>query len=489
MRIQRKTSPLIITLVFLIIALGISCKKEDAITTDPSDRLSFSTDSIVFDTVFATVGSITKQLKIYNKNNKAIKISSIVLDGGLSSSYRINIDGTPAVSLTDIEVPAEDSLYIFIKVTVDPNDDSSPFVVSDQIIFETNGNTQDVDLVAWGQNAYYIVADTRIPGLPPFKIVAHEFSDTTWENQKPFLIYGYAVVDSNAILRIQAGAKIHFHNNSGLWIYKGGALKVEGTLEEQVVFQGDRLDMDYRDIPGQWDRIWINEGSVNNEINYAIIRNGFIGIQAETLQEQMGNQLIITNTIIENMTGMGLFSRFYNITASNTVINNCGNYGVALTLGGLYDFRQCTFGNYWNRSIRHTPNLFLNNYYVDNQNNPQVFDMQAYFGNCINYGRNNEEFEIDKNDGAMFDYQFDHSLLKTQLDISNPDNYINCLKNEDPLFAEPLQFDFQLDTLSPAIDKGKPEIAVEIPTDILSHDRTASPDLGAYEFVPVGGGF
>lgn len=397
--------------------------------------------------------------------------------------FRINVDGVPGTSINDIDIEANDSIYVFVKVTVDPNDEYSPFVITDQIIFNTNDNIQDVDLVAWGQNAYYILPDHHVEGLPPYKIVAQEYSDTTWDNLKPFLIYGYAVVDSNAILRIQAGAKIHFYNNGGLWIYKGGSLKVNGTLEEPVTFEGARLDMSYDDMPGQWDRIWINEGSNNNEINYAIIKNGFIGIQAETLQEQMGNNLIISNTIIKNMTGMGLFTRYYNIEASNLVAANCGAYCVALTLGGNYDFKQCTFANYWNMSVRQTPSLFINNYYTDTNEVKHPFDLSSYFGNCIIYGKNEKEIEYDINDDAEFTFTFDHALLKTDLNLSG-ENYIDCIKNEDPLFVNYENNNYNLDSLSPARDTGNVNVAESVPFDINGNSRTSSPDLGAYEFVP-----
>jgi hypothetical protein len=251
-----------------------------------------------------------------------------------------------------------------------------------------------------------------------------------------------------------------------------------------VVFQGDRLEFEYENTAGQWDRIWLNEGSVNNEFNYAVIKNGFIGIQAETLQEQMGNQLIITNTIIQNMTGFGLFSRYYNISAANLVIGNCEIYGVALTLGGYYDFRQCTFGNYWDKSLRQTPNLVLNNYYLDTNDQAIPFQMETYFRNCINYGRNDEEMEFDLDTTAQVIYKFENCLLKTETDISANGSYTDCIVNEDPLFLDPAINDFHLDSISPVIDKGNLEVAETVPEDIEGVSRIPSPDLGAYEYVP-----
>ena len=468
----------------LLILIFSSCQKDKDFDTDPSLKLVFSSDSISFDTVFTTVGSITRQLKIYNPSTKSIKISSINHTNGNDSYFKINIDGKPTSGENDIQLAAEDSLYIFVKVTIDPNDEDSPFVIADQIIFNLNGNTQDVDLVAWGQNANYIIADTYVQGLPPYKIVAHEFSDTTWTSEKPFLIYDYAVVDSNAILRINAGTKIYFHNNSGLWIYKGGAIKVNGELEMPITFQGDRLEEYYADIPGQWDRIWINEGSIDNEFEYAVIKNGFIGIQAETMQENMGNQLTLNNTIIENMSGIGIFSRFYNISGSNNVIANCGNYCAAFTMGGNYNFKQTTIANFWTRSVRQTPALFLNNYYFDGDEVIHPVDLNVCFGNSIIYGNNDEEIQYDEDAGAEFNYVFDHCDLKTELNISSTVLYPNCIKNEYPLFVDYQINNYELDSLSPLRNIGSITLAETVPHDILGNNRTESPDLGAYEFIP-----
>lgn len=465
-----------------------SCNKEEIIDTNPSLTLDFSTDTIFFDTVFTTVGSITQYLKVYNKNENKIKISSIRLAGGESSPYRMNVDGEAAFVMKDVEIAGNDSLFIFVRVTIDPTDVNAPFVVNDSIVFEINTNIQDVNLVAWGQNANYILADTYIEGYPKFKIIANEFEEVTWTAEKPYVVYGFAVVDSNARLNIEAGTNIYFHNNSGLWIYKGGNLNVNGTFEAPVTFQGDRLDDFYKDLPGQWDRIWINEGSVNNVINYAVIKNGFIGIQAETMQEQMGNRLILTNTIIENMTGYGLLSRFYNITSNNCVIAGCGQYLAALTWGGLYDFRHCTFANDWGESVRLTPSLVLNNYVEDQQGTIYAFEFDAYFGNCIVYGRNGEEVLYAFNDQAPYNYFFDNCLLKTEQEITDAAHYLDSFKNEDPLFFNPDSLDYHLDTLSPAIDRGKLQIVLESPLDITLDldqvNRADSPDLGAYEFVP-----
>jgi len=479
-------------IAILLILIFFSCRKEDDIDGDPSVRLSFSTDSIVFDTIFTTVGSVTQYLKVYNNHDKRIKISSIYLGAGPSSFYRVNVDGTPSTQLSNVEIAADDSLFVFIRVTLDPNSDLTPFVVSDQIIFETNTNIQDIDLVAWGQNAYYHIADTKVPGLPRYKIVARTDSIVTWRNDKPHLVYGYAVVDSLGSLTIQEGTSVHFHNASGLWIYRYGHLNVDGTRENPVSFQGDRLESYFRDIPGQWDRIWINEGNTDNRINYAVIRNGFIGLQTETLNlnNPVDGHVLLTNTKIENMTGVGILSRFYRITGINNLIDQCGQYGLALTWGGQYDFRQCTFANYWTESIRQTENLALTNYFEDAGGNVIVFEMDAYFGNCINYGTLQEEMIFDKNNSAPFQYQFENCLLRTQQDISDPGLYPGSFRNQDPRFVNTQKFDFHPDTLSPVIGAGSQNVINSsaypfiISIDLDGNSRVI-PDIGAYQYTGI----
>lgn len=473
---------LLFILLSALLILASACRKEDKINTSENVSLAFSTDTIIFDTVFSTIGSITKNIRVYNPSSERISIASIKLAKGVDSRYAINIDGQSGTQFTNVEIAGNDSIYLFARVTIDPNDATLPFIVTDSIVFETNGNIQDVDLVAWGQNARFILWDTHRPNLPKYKIVAGTGVDTTWTNDLPIVIYGYAVVDSTGSLTIEAGTKVHFHQGSGLWIYKGGSLKVLGTLEEPVYFQSDRLDGFYQYLPGQWDRIWINEGAVDNVINYAVIRNGFIGLQVETLQEYMGNQLNLSNTLIENMSGAGILSRFYVIAAQNCVITNCGQYALALTLGGAYDFSHTTIGNYWRYGIRTTPAVYLNNYYVDASFQPVTFPMNVNFANSILYGNQREELVIDTDDAAEVQITFDHCLMKTEMDITNNGMFFNSLKNEDPLFANQSENILQLDSLSPARNIGSIETALTVPNDIRGVSRTESPDLGAYEW-------
>ncbi len=486
-------SKLLLPLLIVFAAL-FSCKK-DTLLTDPSAKLDFSKDTVMFDTVFTHVGSSTRQLLVYNNHTQKIKISSIALARGNSSNFRLNINGKSARSITDVEIAANDSLFIFVEVTVDPNNKSNPFVIVDSILFETNGNLQYVDLVAFGQNAHFLYPT---PGSLFDSVPA---CGTVWKNDLPYVIYGYLPILANCALTIDSGCRIYFHSNSGIIVFTGGTLKVTGALHHEVTFQGDRLELDYREIPGQWDRIWFSNldpndlshsgspSSKDNIINYAIIKNGSIGVQCDTVYDPTNTTLTISNTIIENMSTAGILSQGSKIVATNCVVGNCANECVALTLGGDYNFRHCTLGNYWSlsNSQRSAPALLINNYYKTPDSIVIHRNLNAaYFGNCIIYGNLDDEVGLDFKTGAASNHYFENVLIK-KTTLSTPSaNFVN-LYTLDPLFKDYSNNNYQLSSGSPAINKGASTVTNQVPAiplDINGKSRflDAGPDLGAYEF-------
>lgn len=479
-------------LVFNVSVTFFSCKKDDLISKDASVRLSFSSDTIIFDTVFTSIGSTVRILKLYNTENRKIIVSSIRLGGGSTSAYKLNIDGIKKDNVENIEIGAKDSLYIFVMVNINPNNASSPMIIADSIMFLTNGNQQKVDLVAWGQDAHYI-RPNRSLGFLKYSIIAGENEIVNFESDKPYVIYGYAVVDSSAELIIPAGARLHFYKNSGLWIYRGGKLKVNGTKENPVLFTGTRLEADYRNLNGQWDRIWVNEGA-SSSINYAVIQNAFIGIQAETIFGRWipdETSLNITNTIIKNMSAAGILSRYFTIRANNNLIYNCGGYCAALTFGGNYSFVNSTFANFWSFPIRKTPAVFINNY-----NEIQDFPLDsAYFANCIIDGNNSVELQFDRssNTAFSFNFLFKNSLIKTENSFytSNNTSFINCINNsefsgngsQNRIFKDVNKNDYALGEESPARQTGDFSLLNLFNNfnDIKGIPFKNPPSMGAYE--------
>ena len=473
---------------FLVCFVFFSCKKE-TVDTNNSGSLNFSNDTITFDTVFASVGSITKILKVYNNNENDI-YTDIELKGVSAANFRINIDGVPSNSLNNVNIPSKDSIFIFIEVTINPSNNTLPYILSDSLVFTSGSKKQSIKLIAWGQDAYFHTANTYgeiLSGSDTIRFYYHQInSNETWTNDKPHVIYGYVVIEPNCILNINPGANIYLHHNSGIIVGNpfnpnfGGTIKINGELGNEVTFQGDRLDQWYKELPGQWDRIWMMPGSINNEINYAIIKNGTIGIHADSVANN-NPTVKISNSIIENMSSIGILGQGATINAENLLINECGQYTLACNIGGTYDFTHCTFANYWNYNSRKNPSILLNNYYEGIDGNIYSRNLEkAKFTNCIIYGSLSNEISFQEDNSANFNYDFDHCLIRLEnspINI-NSSNFKNCIINQNPIFLDPYYKNYKTTQQSPANNSGT---QTNVLLDIEGNFRT-NPDIGVYEF-------
>lgn len=484
-----KTRHILFILTLFLLA-GYSCKKSNQINPDSNLKLAFSADTVLFDTVFTSLGSATHELRIYNQHDDDLKISSIRLVGGESSPYRLNLDGESATEFYDKIIPANDSLFSFLRVTINPNDLNTPFVVEDELEFITNGNTQIVKLLAWGQNANYIVADkiVYIGGEPySYHIVADSLQTTVWTKERPYVIYGYALINSYGTLKIEAGTQVYCHQGGGILSWSDGQLIIDGTAEEPVIVQGDRLEAYYNDTPGQWEQILMMDGraGADHRVSHAIIRNGTIGLNCQSALKATECALRIDNTIIENQSGYGLFSILYAVEAKNFVIANCG-FANLWAFGGDYRFVHGTIANYWNAN-EHNNNenaVLVANYALDGNNQPFYYPFRMEMDNCIIYGKQKDEFKGVFGPDADSTYFFDHCLIKTEKYNNNMPGFSHCLFNLEPFFTDPIKPDCHIDSIaSPVIGMGNPLFGNEVPYDLDGVSRIGAPDLGAYQFV------
>jgi hypothetical protein len=460
----------LVLFLILVVLTFSSCRKKDTVDSNPSLKLTFSSDTVFFDTVFTTVGSVTQRLMVYNNNKNKVVVSSIRLGGGGTSVFALNIDGTPATTVSDVEIPGNDSIFIFVRVTVNPNNHNIPLIVSDSILFTTNGNLQKVNLVAWGQDAFFY-RDKRLTG------------NVTWDSIKPRVIYGYLRVDTAASLTILAGTKLYFHKAAYLAVSHLSSIHIQGNSAHPVRFLGDRLDPFYRDLPGQWDGIYLDKGSHDNEINYAIISNANFGISVDSvLSPSPPAMLKLDNTIIRNMLGNDLYAYASSVVSTNCVLGNCGSAALALDFGGSYDFRQLTIGNYWSSSVRFDSALSVSNYTYDNEGKKRYNPLtNAYFGNVIVYGLMEDELSLRKDPATDFNFRFDHCLIKTRKNTGDPLLFNACIVNQDPKFIDVQKYDYRIDSISPAIGKGAD---MNVPFDIAGNSRLSRIDIGAYQYVP-----
>ena len=480
----------------LLAGLFVSGCGKVQFSEDPALQLEFSADTILFDTVFTTIGSVTLPLKVYNRNTEAVRIDEIELVGGSESPFRVNIDGEVGPSVSDWPILAEDSLWVFLEVTVDPNALSTPFVIEDELRFNTNGNEQHVDLIAWGQNAHFHGGLGELNPLPS--------CDEVWTNDLPHVIYGIVEVEPGCTLTIEEGTQVHVHDGSGLLVYQS-TLNVAGELGNEVVFQGDRLESSYEDVPGQWGieidvqfeteygieevtaqrgGIWLY-GGVECTMDYAVLKNGTIGLQVDTTGTDQAPALDIRNTVIHNMSAYGLYAQGGTIEGYNNLFYDCGQSTAAFTLGGAYKLDHCTFANYWSEGVRQSPSVLFTDWYETINGNIQVRSLEgSAFNNCIFWGNNYSLTDFDELVVSLLNPPASPFIRYSAVDVQDPDFPTEILEatltDNTPPFASTSDRDFHLSSNNSLWDGGASQFAIGLDLDGLPR-AIGQPDMGCYE--------
>jgi hypothetical protein len=462
-----------IGLIFILfLTLLNSCEKE-RISSSSEEALRFSTSVINFDTL-SSPGSNIQNLRIRNYSNDQVLVSSIRLAGGKQSRFKLNINGEAANESANIRIPANDSIFIFVEALPGKGSKDVPTIREDSIVVSYNTTEQKIKLLAW-ESDFNLVKSASI-------------KTTTWNSDKPYLVYNYAYVDSGQVLTLEPGTRIFFHNSAGLFVK--GTLIVKGTAEDPVEFRGDRIRKAGNDNINPWNGIVLYSGSHNNKIDHAIIRDANIGLQVGTIEHSGFASLTISNSRIENMNWSGIWAMKSKIVAYNNVISNVKYYNTALLLGGDYQFYQNTFANYYNdptSTPRSTETLFISNYLVDNSTGKKyVGDMKsAVFGNCIVTGNRLNELAISMDKRGSANYFFDRCLIQVSdsFKTGDPVHFKEIIRNINPRFKNPYKGNFELDTLSLAKDFGRSAYGRLYPFDVKENSRMldAAPDLGAFE--------
>jgi hypothetical protein len=455
-----------LSLISILVLIFLSCKKE-SFTNNRDAILRTDVDTLHFDTVFTTAGSTSQVFKIFNTNNKGIKLNSVRLAGGSASPFHINVDGTTGPEANNIEIAAGDSAYVFVTLKLDPSATPLPFLVQDSVELSYNGNTSWVQLDGYGRNAHFL-KNSNIT------------TNTTWTNDLPYVILGNLTVSTGITLSIEEGCQVFMHANAPFIV--NGTLKVNGDKYDstRVLFTGDRLDAPYRDFPASFPGLIFTETSTNNIINYGIIKNAYQGIVA--VETDGSTKLTLNETIIDNAYDAGIFGIHTSINAHNLLISNCGK-NILLVKGGSYDFTHCTVASYSNNFIQHKEPLAILTDYLKENNSLTIQPLNAQFTNCIFWAQSGglvkNEILIDKqgNNAAV---NFNNVLCP-----SVPINSIisGNIITDDPLFenirASENLYNFRLKENSPAINKGSD---AGVSNDLDGKPRPVGlHDLGAYE--------
>ena len=451
--------------------LATSCKKESFITSSDA-LLRASEDTLHFDTVFTTLGSTTQYLKLFNQNDAKLNISSIELMGGASSFFKLNVDGLPGTSFKNIEMEANDSLYFFATVRIDPNITNLPFLVRDSIKIQFNGNTKWIQLEAYGKNAKFM-RDVVIS------------QNTTLPKDTPIIILGSLVVNQGKTLTIQKGTNIYIHPNAPI-IIDGTLIAIGDTSAAgKIVFQGIRIDDPYKDYPGSWPGIYFRDNSKDNVLQYCILKNAYQGVIA--INPSVTNpKLTLNECIFDNIYDVAIGGTNSSIKGRNCLVSNVGT-GFAAISGGDYNFNHCTFVSISNYYLSHKkPLIVLSN---TNENDVSFNPLIATINNSIVYGEGgfvDDEIQTVKKSGTGtgFTATMTNILYKHKTIPADITTITNALTATDPLFItidyNKRIYDFKLKDGSPCIDAAT--------SSTLAFDLNGKPrpvgsaaDIGCYE--------
>lgn len=479
-----------LTIISLLLLLGFSltqCKKESPIN---GTGISFTTDTLTFDTVFTSLGSTTRYFKVKNNTSKDITMSNVQLMGAQGNQFRLNVDGVAGKRFSNIEVLANDSMYVFVEVTVNPNAANAPFVIQDEILFSVKGQIQKVVLEAWGQNAYYHLGERYSTANPP----------GLWLTDKPHIILSKR--DSFPGMEVKAGVTLNIPSGARLFFGPGALLSVDGTLNalanqgDSISFDGLRLESFYQDRPGQWLGIIFGRTAKVN-LRGCMITESTFGLSDEHILNVLVGQRITTSAlptygsatpevtldkcIIKHTAGTALTAISTKLNATNCLFHTAGGNVTGLFLGGDYNFIHCTMANVYTKYVDHrSPCLVVADRIVDIDNTPiSNPNLTAKFTNCIVYGNLQDEFGFVT---AMPSSQisFDNCLLKTNVDSFAVVSNANCVLNKDPKFKNPSKEIYTPDSLpSPAVNSGK---VTSVTNDLFYKLRDAMPDMGALEW-------
>ncbi len=464
----------ITSLLFSIFILFCSCHNNKYYEgTKPI--LEFSSDTLTFDTVFTSVGSITRYIKVKNTSKKKVLLDRIQLMHQPGHQFVININGNATSILEDIEIPAKDSIYIFAKATIDPNDVNSPFIVLDEIQYLYGSISQSSYLRAWGQDAYFHYGEI-IEG------------DSIWHADKPHVVvsnknfYGVGI-ESFGSLTIASGCNIFFSEGSA--IFSDGPIVV-GTPDctDSVNMQSNRIEdlpngFEYENVPGLWFGIIIRNNASLNMYNTSIknssyaIMGRWIGDSFSDFQITNQPKIVLDKVRIKYTSNNALLCLKTELSASNCLFYKNGS-NVSIGMGGEYTFDNCTF-----YTTSEAECIQLSNFASTSSQGGYGDLAKANFTNCIIYGNKSEELSLNNEPSLDFNYSFKNCLIKTELDSLNS-NFSNCILNENPEFINSSADNFSLASNSPCIESGYNNMLTE---DINCNIRNSSLiDIGAFAY-------
>lgn len=458
-------------------AVGLAaCAEDDSFSTSRSDVLSFSVDTVKMDTTFSNVPTPTHSFWVYNHSGKALRCSSVRLENGNQTGYRVNVDGSylspeSGYQTQDVEIRKGDSVRVFVELTSPIQHADDPQLVADNLLFQLeSGVQQKVNLKAYSWDAQ-LLTNLRVR------------ENQTLQSRQPVVVYGGIRVDSLATLTIGAGTTLYFHENAGLQVY--GTLKLQGSVGAEVVMRGDRIDhmfdyLPYDRTPGQWQGIELMPSSYGNEMTYADIHSAYHGVLVDS-SDVSRQKLLMQSSTVHNCQGYGVMVDSAKVQICNSQITNTLQNPLYVH-GGDVEVNGCTIAQFYPFDARRAtaigfsaplPNLTVKNTLVTGYHDDEVVWSEP-------------------KDGEVFNFLFDHCVLRTEKMQTDDSLKFTHVIYEDlkdttkfgekhfKLFdTDNLKYDFHLRKESAAVGVADP--ATSLPFDRNGMRRKEEPSVGCYE--------
>ena len=419
--------------IAIIAVLLTACTDNDSFTTSSGNRLTFSEDTVRFDTLFSTVPSATQVFWMRNESGDGIRIRTARLERSNQSGYRVNVDGMYLDPVgSDFEVRKGDSILVFVEITTRETHADEPQLVEDNLIFTLeSGVEQRVNLRTYSWDAQKIT-----------DLVVTE--DMTIETSVPLIVYGQGI-------RVEEGATLTLRNTV-FYFHDGAGIDAKGVVTaENCLFRGDRLDrmfdyLPYDRVSGQWKGIRLSASTGNNLFVGCEIRNAVDAVVCDS------TTLFALNTVVHNSSGVGISARHSTVFVDNCQLSN--TFGDCLGLFGCEAHVQST-------TLAQFYPFSANRGYALHFVNTKLKPMTLSCSNTLVTGYADDVVMGEIADSTVvFDYHFADCLLRTpkvedekrieRVIFETPKDSVQGKQHFRTVDEENLYYDFTLDSISPA---------------------------------------
>lgn len=463
-------------LALLGVMLPLTGCIEDGIETSPSSQPVFSADTLRIDDIFTGDPSVTHRFVVYNRHGRILNLQRIEFRNPEQKLFRINVDGRSGTSFDNVEIRPNDSIFVFVSVTLAPTEDWNTVNSEELLDFHVNGVRSSIVLAASGENV------ERLHGA----IIS---SDTHWSGDHIRQIYDSLVVAPGATLTIGEGARLYLHD--GAFIRVDGTLHSLGSPEAPVEMTGDRRgnvvgDISFDLMASQWQGVRFSASSHDNRMIHTLVKNTEWGVVVDSLAGADSDQpaLDLLNCRLRNSAGYALEVNYSSLRAVGCELADASS-GVLRLVGGEHEIAYSTIANYYLFSVLGGASVQFSHLGVEDEEIVSELPlMRARFSNCILWGNGSP---LNYGDLTGSDVTFNRCLIKGE--GSDDDNFVNILWDKEPLYLTDRSayiFDYRLKPESPALGEADPSLNPAPPAvDPAGTLRPSPAAIGAYEVAPT----